>query len=337
MTVVHCDAAGHRRALVPAPWNARTRVHEYGGRSYLPVPLPGQDDAGEDGQGVVFANYADQRLYLVPVPGGPAGRGGGRESGPAPRPLTPELAGAAGPAALRFADFILSPGGKEVWCVQERHEAGKVSRAIVAIPLDGSGGQRSGRGPGTGHRRGLLRLPHAVAGRQQAGLDLLESPADAVGRHRTAGRPDNGSACPAAGGWSRAGCGNRCWPRYGGTTPACMWCRTGPGWWNLYQVGLLGEPPQALYPARRSSRSRCGSWAAPVRAARRRPAGRAARPGRHAARPARPGDRGDDRPRAAVPGVHLGPGRGQRDGGRGGGRPGDPAGRGPDQRGQRHI
>ena len=21
------------------------------------------------------------------------------------------------------------------------------------------------------------------------------------------------------------------------------------GWWNIYQVGLVGEPPQALYPA----------------------------------------------------------------------------------------
>ncbi len=41
VTVVHCDAAGNRRALLPAPWNARTRVHEYGGRSYLPVPAPG--------------------------------------------------------------------------------------------------------------------------------------------------------------------------------------------------------------------------------------------------------------------------------------------------------
>ncbi len=40
VTVVHCDAAGNRRALLPSPWNARTRVHEYGGRSYLPVPLP---------------------------------------------------------------------------------------------------------------------------------------------------------------------------------------------------------------------------------------------------------------------------------------------------------
>src|SRR5580700_5745299 len=33
--VVHRAADGRRRTL-PAPWNARTRVHEYGGLSYLP-------------------------------------------------------------------------------------------------------------------------------------------------------------------------------------------------------------------------------------------------------------------------------------------------------------
>src|ERR1700733_2988194 len=38
VTVIHGDAAGHQQALLPAPWNARSRVHEYGGRSYLPVP-----------------------------------------------------------------------------------------------------------------------------------------------------------------------------------------------------------------------------------------------------------------------------------------------------------
>ena len=58
-TVVHRAADGHRSELVAAPWNARTRVHEYGGRSYLPVP------AAAAGWDIVFANYADQRLYLA--------------------------------------------------------------------------------------------------------------------------------------------------------------------------------------------------------------------------------------------------------------------------------
>ena len=41
------------------PFNARTRVHEYGGRAYLAL-----DDGG-----IVFSNLTDQRLYRV-APGG---------------------------------------------------------------------------------------------------------------------------------------------------------------------------------------------------------------------------------------------------------------------------
>ena len=32
-TVVHLGTAGKPRQVLAAPWNARTRVHEYGGRS----------------------------------------------------------------------------------------------------------------------------------------------------------------------------------------------------------------------------------------------------------------------------------------------------------------
>ena len=115
------------RELLPAPWYARNRVHEYGGQSFLPVPEgPGFD--------LVFANFADQRLYRSGAAGG------------APAPLTPDGAG------FRFADLTLSPDGREIWCVREIslpddgepepgfHTGGgmKVSRAIVAVPLDGS-------------------------------------------------------------------------------------------------------------------------------------------------------------------------------------------------------
>jgi len=117
LAVVCQGADGVRRDLLPMPWNARTRVHEYGGKSYLPVP-----------GGFIFANFADQRLYLM-APGAPD-----------PVPLT------AAPTAVladRFADFVLSPAGNEVWCVRERHaasqdEASRITRAIVAVPLDGS-------------------------------------------------------------------------------------------------------------------------------------------------------------------------------------------------------
>jgi len=104
------------RELLPAPWYARTRVHEYGGMAYLPVPAA----SAFGGFDLVFANFADQRLYVQNALGG------------APRPLTP-LAG-----GFRFADMVLSPDGGEIWCVRETVTDEGVSRAIVAVPLDGS-------------------------------------------------------------------------------------------------------------------------------------------------------------------------------------------------------
>ncbi len=151
LAVVCQGPDGIKRDLLPMPWNARTRVHEYGGKSYL--PLPG---------GFVFASFGDQRLYRCGTTG---------QSWPAePEPLTPAP---DEDAADRFADFVLSPRGDEVWCVRERHcadrdgadrdgadrdgasrdgasrdgasrdgasrdGASRITRAIVAVPLDGS-------------------------------------------------------------------------------------------------------------------------------------------------------------------------------------------------------
>jgi dipeptidyl aminopeptidase/acylaminoacyl peptidase len=101
---------------LPEPWHARSRVHEYGGKAWLPVP-------GAGGTALVFAHWDDQRLYLL-------------EDGLAtPRPLTPEP---AEPGALRYADPVLNAVGAEVLCVREAHHGGRVTRHIVAVPLDGS-------------------------------------------------------------------------------------------------------------------------------------------------------------------------------------------------------
>src|ERR1022692_3031953 len=72
-TVVRRAADGSHTTMLPAPWSARTRVHEYGGLSYLPVPGPAASAAlagagqgsGETDLPVVFANLDDQRLYLA--------------------------------------------------------------------------------------------------------------------------------------------------------------------------------------------------------------------------------------------------------------------------------
>jgi hypothetical protein len=51
IAVVSRGPDGVVRDRLGAPWSARTRVHEYGGRSYLPLA-----------DGFLFANFADQRL-----------------------------------------------------------------------------------------------------------------------------------------------------------------------------------------------------------------------------------------------------------------------------------
>jgi dipeptidyl aminopeptidase/acylaminoacyl peptidase len=103
---------GRLADVLPAPWNARTRVHEYGGGAWTVTT---------DGT-LVFAEFGDQRLYRLDAPGG------------TPVPLTPEP---PEPAAWRYADLQLLRDG-EVWCVRERHTADGISRDIAVVPLDGS-------------------------------------------------------------------------------------------------------------------------------------------------------------------------------------------------------
>ncbi len=104
--------------VLPAPWNARTRVHEYGGTSWTALEHP-----GGTGFSLVFAEFSDQRLYRL-EPGADA-----------PVPLTPVPSTEAG---MRYADLSVSGDGQEIWCVRESHARdGKISRDIVAIPVDG--------------------------------------------------------------------------------------------------------------------------------------------------------------------------------------------------------
>ncbi|MFB9833286.1 S9 family peptidase [Actinoallomurus acaciae] len=209
--------------LLPAPWDARTRVHEYGGRSYLPLP---------DGD-LVFANYSDQRLYRL-------------AEGRTPLPLTPEP---AEPSGLRYADFTLSPDGQHIWCVQESHASGAVRRAIVAIPLSGAATQDprairelvSGAdfyafptpSPDGGH---LAWVQWSHPRMPWDGTELRVAAFEATGaleRPRTVKGGLNESALAPT------------WLDETSLYVVSDW----PGWWNLYEIGLRVESPQALYPA----------------------------------------------------------------------------------------
>ncbi|MEU9300046.1 prolyl oligopeptidase family serine peptidase [Streptomyces sp. NPDC048269] len=106
---------------LPAPWNVRSRVTEYGGHPWAGV------ERAEGGPLLVFADFADQRLHAY-EPDAPGGGG--------PRPLTP-VSGVGG--GLRWADPVLR--GAEVWCVLEEFTGPAptdVRRVLAAVPLDGS-------------------------------------------------------------------------------------------------------------------------------------------------------------------------------------------------------
>jgi dipeptidyl aminopeptidase/acylaminoacyl peptidase len=206
-TIICRTPDGTCRELLPAPWNARTRVHEYGGRPYAVTP------GGE----VVFANLKDQHLYVL----GDNGE---------PKPLTLE--------GCRYADLLVRDG--QVWCVRERHaEDGKVTRAIVSIPLDG----------------GEIR-------EWATGCDFYASPAMSPdGRHLAyvcwnhPRMPWNGTELRVTG---LEGGGS--WTVKGGPAESVLapsWrddshlyvVSDTSGWWNLYEVGLHGDDARAVHPA----------------------------------------------------------------------------------------
>ncbi|WP_300267866.1 prolyl oligopeptidase family serine peptidase [Microbacterium sp.] len=91
--------------VLPAPWNARSLVHEYGGGAWT---------ADADGT-LFFVEGRDQRVYRM-QPGGD------------PRPLTPEGPNHGG---LRFTQGRL-------FAVRENLAADPHLRALVEIPVDGS-------------------------------------------------------------------------------------------------------------------------------------------------------------------------------------------------------
>jgi dipeptidyl aminopeptidase/acylaminoacyl peptidase len=105
-----------REDVTPAGHDVRTRVHEYGGGSYL-----------VHDRTVFFSSCADQRLHC-------------QDPGQAPRPITPAPEIAAG---LRYADGRATADGRLIVCVRERHVADREPfNEIAAIPADGAGAPR---------------------------------------------------------------------------------------------------------------------------------------------------------------------------------------------------
>jgi len=107
--IVRRSLDGQTSDITPPPFNARTRVHEYGGGAFTVA----------DGT-VYFSNFVDQRLYRQ----GPGNK---------PEPVTPE-------GDLRYADGVVDRRRGWLICVREDHtQAGREAvNALVAIDLTGA-------------------------------------------------------------------------------------------------------------------------------------------------------------------------------------------------------
>lgn len=108
-TTLMVHDGGGTRELTPAPFNVRSRVHEYGGGACL---LSG---------GVAwFSHHLDNRLYRV-------------EAGAAPVAVT------ADGSAHRFADFVLDARRQRLLAVREDHSGGASYpvNTLCAVGVDG--------------------------------------------------------------------------------------------------------------------------------------------------------------------------------------------------------
>ncbi len=106
--LVRRTANGTTSDVVPAPFNVRTMVHEYGGGDFVV----------SDGV-IYFTNFSDQRMYqLLP--------------GSEPQAITPE-------AKYRYADAVVDAAHKRLICVREDHTPTdrEAINTLVTLSLEG--------------------------------------------------------------------------------------------------------------------------------------------------------------------------------------------------------
>ena len=89
--------------ILPAPWSARTRVHEMGGLAWLVTVWCGEP-------GLLFCEASDQRLYWKTVGG-------------APRAITAES-----PTGIQWRYCDMTVVGDDVWCIREADSHGTTAR-----------------------------------------------------------------------------------------------------------------------------------------------------------------------------------------------------------------
>ncbi len=104
--IVRRTPDGQTTDVTPKPFNARTRVHEYGGGDYMVA-----------GGTIYFSNFDDQRLYKQSL-------------NSQPEPLTPAV-------EMRYADPIVDSKRGRIICVREDHTGGgEAVNTLVSINVE---------------------------------------------------------------------------------------------------------------------------------------------------------------------------------------------------------
>jgi dipeptidyl aminopeptidase/acylaminoacyl peptidase len=212
-SVVVRTEGGARRDLVPPPFNARTRVHEYGGGDYT----------AHRGT-LYFSNFSDQRLYRI------------APDDPAPVALTPESG-----AQLRYGDMTFDASRARLIGVREDHTADgrEPANALVAVPLDADAAGNPGDVLASGYDfyssarvspdgKHLAWIAWRHPNMPWDGTELWVGEFDAAGNfaraRRVAGGEDESIFQPE---WSPAG--------------RLHFVSDRSGWWNIYRAASGGN------------------------------------------------------------------------------------------------
>ncbi len=201
--IVVCKRAadGSISEVTPRGFNARSRVHEYGGGHY----------AVKNGT-VFFTNYADQCLYR-------------QDADKPPRPITPE-------GDVRHADMVIDEARGRVIAVREDHTGGgEAVNTIVSIDAEGkrdaitlaegndfySSPKLSGDGGRVAWQ--TWNHPHLPWDSSEVWVAELDSDGNLASKRKIAGGPDESVVQPE---WSPSG--------------ELYFISDRSDWWNLYRA-----------------------------------------------------------------------------------------------------
>ena len=114
--IVKREPNGTIHDLLPSPFSARSRVHEYGGGSYSVFQ-----------ETIAFCNDKDQRVYILNAAG-------------YPEPITPLCTD----GEWRYADLRFDPCRQRLLAVREHHHGSEVENVLVSLSLQASNNYNGG-------------------------------------------------------------------------------------------------------------------------------------------------------------------------------------------------